>query len=70
MSKVENMRNMFWGCENLTTIKGVIDMKSCTEKYERMFTNCSKLKGVKIKTPPAEFESVSGLSKSQYTVIY
>ena len=69
-SKVENMRNMFWGCENLTTIKGVIDMKSCTEKYERMFTNCSKLKGVKIKNPPAEFESVSGLSKSQYTVIY
>ena len=71
-SKVENMRNMFWGCENLTTIKGVIDMKSCTKDkdYERMFTNCSKIKGVKIKNPPAGFESVSGLSKSQYTVIY
>ena len=68
-SKVENMRNMFWGCDSLTTIKGVIDMKSCTN-YDEMFYNCPKLKGVKIKNPPAGFESVSGLSKSQYTVIY
>ena len=68
-SKVENMRNMFWGCENLTTIKGIIDMKSCTD-YKDMFKRCTKLSDVKIKNPPAGFESVSGLSKSQYTVIY
>lgn len=68
-SNVTKMWKMFYGCSNLTTIKGVIDMKSC-EDYEDMFYNCPKLTGVKIKNPPAGFESVSGLSKSQYTVIY
>lgn len=67
-SKVRNMSYMFNHCPRLTTIKGVIDMKSC-EYYGNMFTNCSKLKGVKIKNPPANFEFLSGLSKSQYTVI-
>ena len=67
-SKVTYMNYMFFKCYNLTTIKGVIDMKSCT-KYEGMFSNCSNLKNVKIKNPPADFESVSGLSKSQYTVV-
>ena len=68
-SNVTEMWKMFYGCSNLTTIKGIIDMKSC-ENYEDMFYNCPKLRGVKIKNPPAGFESVSGLSKSQYTVIY
>ena len=68
-SNVTKMWKMFYGCSNLTTIKGIIDMKSC-EDYEDMFYNCPKLRGVKIKNPPAGFESVSGLSKSQYTVIY
>ena len=68
-SNVTKMWKMFNGCSNLTTIKGVIDMKSC-EDYEDMFYNCPKLRGVKIKNPPAGFESASGLSKSQYTVIY
>ena len=67
-SKVTYMNYMFFKCYNLTTIKGVIDMKSCT-KYEGMFSNCSNLKNVKIKNPPADFESVSGLSKSQYIVV-
>ena len=67
-SKVTYMNYMFFKCYNLTTIKGVIDMKSCT-KYEGMFSNCPKLKDVKIKNPPADFESVSGLSKSQYTIV-
>ena len=43
-------------------------MKSC-EYYEDMFYNCPKLKGVKIKNPPKDFEFLSGLSKSQYTVV-
>ena len=67
-SKVTYMNYMFFKCYNLTTIKGVIDMKSCT-KYEGMFSNCSNLKNVKIKNPPADFESVSDLSKSQYIVV-
>lgn len=68
-SKVKYMNAMFWGCTSLTTIKGVIDMKSC-EYYGCMFLNCPKLKGVKIKNPPAEFnEHWVGLSKSQYTIV-
>ena len=60
---------MFINCSNLTTIKGVIDMKSCKYFYEDMFHNCPKLRDVKIKNPPSKFEVLSGLSKSQYTVV-
>lgn len=67
-SNVTDMHGMFINCSNLTTIKGVIDMKSCEDWYD-MFLNCPKLKGVKIKNPPDGFESVSGLSKSQYTIV-
>ena len=67
-SKVENINEMFSKCSNLTTIEGVIDMKSC-EYYKNMFHNCPKLRDVKIKNPPDNFESMSGLSKSQYTVV-
>ena len=68
-SKVTNMSYMFDNCSSLTTIEGVIDMKSC-KYYENMFHNCPKLKGVKIKNPPLDFESISGLSKSQYIVVF
>ena len=67
-SNVTDMHGMFINCSNLTTIKGVIDMKSCEDYYD-MFLNCPKLKGVKIKNPPDGFESVSELSKSQYTIV-
>ena len=68
-SKVKNMSYMFKNCYNLTTIKGVIDMKSCKWCTD-MFKNCPKLKGVKIKNPPTEFnEHWVGLSKSQYTIV-
>ena len=43
-------------------------MKSCTD-YKGMFAHCSKLKGVKIKNPPPDFESKTGLSSSQYTIV-
>ena len=67
-SKVKNMSYMFKNCYNLTTIKGVIDMKSCKWCTD-MFKNCPKLKDVKIKNPPTEFnEHWVGLSKSQYTI--
>jgi hypothetical protein len=62
------MALMFCDCEKLTTIKGVIDMKSCEDCFN-MFKNCSNLSGVKIKNPPSDFEAISGLSKSQYTVV-
>lgn len=68
-SNVEDMCAMFINCSNLTTIKGVIDMKSCNYFYEDMFHNCPKLRGVKIKNPPDDFEALSGLSKSQYTIV-
>ena len=67
-SKVTDMSYMFGGCVSLTTIKGVIDMKSCTS-YDNMFKNCSKLKGVKIKNPAAGFEIESGLTKDQYEIV-
>ena len=54
------MWEMFYNCSNLVTIEGIIDMKSCTDYGtidsdgdSRMFAKCSKLKGVKIKNPPA-----------------
>ncbi len=67
-SNVTEMYGMFGLCSNLTTIKGVIDMKSCTN-YDNMFAYCSKLSGVKIKNPPSNFESKTGLSKPQYTIV-
>ena len=67
-SSVWDMRWMFYNCPRLTTIKGVIDMKSCEDCFN-MFKNCPNLSGVKIKNPPSDFEAISGLSKSQYTVV-
>lgn len=68
-SNVKDMSSMFNNCYNLTTIKGIIDMKSC-KWCNYMFANCPKLKGVKIKNPPTEFnEHWVGLSKSQYTIV-
>ena len=66
-SNVECMHCMFWDCCNLTTIKGIIDMKSCTD-CAFMFKDCYKLRGVKIKNPPADFRG-EGLSPSQYTIV-
>jgi hypothetical protein len=63
------MSYMFKNCYNLTTIKGIIDMKSCKWCTD-MFKNCPKLKDVKIKNPPTSFnEHWVGLSSSQYTVV-
>ena len=43
-------------------------MKSC-EYCGNMFTNCPKLRGVKIKNPPTGFEIHACISKSQYTIV-
>ena len=81
-SKVKYFGMMF-NNPNLITIKGVIDMKSADKTFwntdavdlskrddtQRMFVNCTKLRGVKIKNPPADFETYSGLNSSQYTIV-
>ena len=67
-SNAVGMALMFCDCEKLTTIKGVIDMESCEDCFN-MFKNCSNLSGVKIKNPPTDFESKTGLSSSQYVVV-
>lgn len=66
-SKVTDMTDMFNYCNHVSTIKGVIDMKSCT-KYENMFF-CCYASGIKIKNPPADFESKAWIKSSQYTVV-
>ena len=66
-SNVENMAGMFYFCRSLTTIRGILDMKSCTV-YTNMFDTCISLSGVKIKNPPAGFDG-AGLSSSQYTIV-
>ena len=59
---------MFNGCKELTTIKGIIDMKSC-DSCDDMFRGCTKLRGVKIKNPPEDFEIYCGLTKDQYEIV-
>ena len=70
-SNVTDMYAMFAGCSNLTTIKGVIDMKSCTSYYS-MFDGCPNLTGVKIKNPPFDITATSGiggLDAGKYTIV-
>jgi surface protein len=75
-SNVTAMMGMFRHCSKLTTIKGIIDMKSCIDcgrikndsSDNRMFKDCPKLKNVKIKNPPEDFDG-AGLSSSQYTIV-
>lgn len=73
---VTNMGRMFAECPNLTKIDGIIDMQSCTA-YSSMFVHCSKLTGVKIKNPPADFTThdettglnTAGLRADQYEIV-
>ena len=68
-SKVTNMNWMFFNCTALTTITGIIDMKSCTSSAN-MFLFSNKLSGVKIKNPPADFETYSGITKDKYEIVF
>ena len=73
-SNVTNMDNMFsvyFREMKLTTITGVIDMKSCTS-YNNMFHNCPNLTGVKIKNPPSGITATSGiggLAAGKYEIV-
>jgi len=63
------MGGMFQNCSSLTTITGIIDMKSCTN-YNNMFYNCNKLTVIKLKNVPSGFDaSNAGLKAGQYTIV-
>ena len=44
-------------------------MKSCTYYYNYIFADCNNLTGVKIKNPPAYFETKCGLREDQYEIV-
>lgn len=75
-SHVKGFSFMFSGCKNLAEIKGVIDLKSVDLRvasngatyWNKMFEDCTKLTGVKIKNPPAGFDG-AGLKPNQYTIV-
>ena len=70
-SKVTDMSHMFEDCTSLTTIRGIIDMKSCTS-YGYMFSGCTNLTGVKIKNPPSGITATSGiggLAAGKYEIV-
>lgn len=68
-SNVNDFGYMFSGCRNLQTINGVIDMSSCTH-YERMFVDCTKLRGVKLRNLPKGVTPKNlGLTEGQYTIV-
>lgn len=67
-SKVTNFENFLARSTYIKSIKGVIDMKSCTN-YSFMFDWCSKLTGVQIKNPPSDFPGDNGLKEGQYVIV-
>ena len=70
-SNVVNMEGMFNNCYNLTTITGIIDMKSCTN-YAKMFDACTNITNVKIKNLPTDFNTfcnIARIDKSKVTVV-
>lgn len=54
-SKVTDMTNLFLGCIALITVKGVLDMSSCTS-YNGMFSNTPNLIGVHLKNVPKDLD--------------
>ena len=69
---VMDFSRMFLGCTELTTIKGVIDMKGCINGYANMFSGCIKLTNVKVKNIPDsidQFCTTASIDKSKVTVV-
>jgi len=65
------MRAMFKECTNLTTIDGVLDLKSCTN-YEDMFDQCDSLTSIKVKNLPTDIDTFcrgARISKDKVTVV-
>lgn len=71
-SKVTDFYGMFKNCTELTTIKGVIDMKGQANGYAQMFSGCIKLTNVKVKNIPDNIDQfciTAGIDKSKVTVV-
>ena len=70
-SKVTRMKSMFNYCTNLTTIEGVLDLKSCND-YEDMFLSCDNLTSVKVKNLPTDIDRfcrIARIDKSKVVVV-
>lgn len=70
MPNCEKAMNMFKGCSNLEKIDGVFDIGKYSTACVNMFADCPKLKGVKLKNVPEDFNIVDlGLSEGQYEIV-
>jgi len=70
-SKVTNMKKMFSDCTNLSTIEGVLDLKSCND-YEDMFLSCNNITSIKVKNLPTDIDTFcrkARISKDKVTVV-
>ena len=61
-SKVTDMGGMFRNCKKLTTVKGTLDLSSCTDIYT-MFDNTPNLRGVHLKNVPRRLVDTDGSLK-------
>ena len=64
-SNVTSMSNMFYDCNDLTTVTGTIDMSKVSDYFGMLF-NTSRLQSINIKLPSTISQS-SFLSRSQVT---
>ena len=70
-SNVTNMQFFVAYDNNLTTINGVFDFKSCT-RYDGMFQRCEKLTSVKVKNLPTDIDTFcnkASIAKSKVIVV-
>lgn len=70
-SNITNMQYFVAYDDNLTTINGVLDFKSCT-RYVGMFYGCTKLTSVKVKNLPVDIDTfcnTANIDKSKVIVV-
>ena len=61
-SKVTRFANIFYHCRLLTTVKGTLDLSSCTSAHY-MFTDTPKLRNVHLKNVPRSLLNTNGSLK-------
>ena len=61
-SKVTRFANIFYHCRLLTTVKGTLDLSSCTNAHY-MFTDTPKLRNVHLKNVPRSLLNTDGSLK-------
>ena len=70
-SKVTVMGYAFNSCRALTTIEGILDLKSCTS-YNSLFGGCTNLTSVKVKNLPVDIDTFctkARIDKSKVIVV-